>query len=71
MYYSEVANVLSSTWPHSFHCRDAASKISEIINDLGEASARAQGLNKPVTTAQKLRNSDHIVYLLTEKTGKK
>lgn len=51
--------------------RDATTKIAEIINELGEASARAQGLSKPVTTAQKLRNSDHIVYLLSEKTGRK
>lgn len=54
-----------------FLVRDATTKISEIINEIGEASARAQGLNKPVTTAQKLRNSDHVVYLLSEKTGKK
>lgn len=53
------------------YSREASSKISEIINELGEASAKAQGLNKPVTTGQKLRNSDHIVYLLSEKTGKK
>ncbi|GAB0100596.1 Alpha-tubulin N-acetyltransferase [Sergentomyia squamirostris] len=49
---------------------DATSKISEIINDVGEASARAQGLTRAVTTAQKLRNSDHIVYLMSEKQGK-
>lgn len=79
MFVRKFANVLlivdgvphTSFHPFQFHCRDAASKISEIINELGEASARAQGLNKPVTTAQKLRNSDHVVYLLTEKTGKK
>lgn len=50
---------------------EAAAKIAEIINEVGEASAKAQGLGKPVTTSQKLRNSDHIVYLLSEKTGKK
>ncbi|XP_055313345.1 alpha-tubulin N-acetyltransferase [Sitodiplosis mosellana] len=49
---------------------DAIAKISDIINELGEASARAQGLSKAVTTAQKLRNSDHIVYLLSEPTGR-
>lgn len=50
---------------------DAIAKISDIINELGEASARAQGLRSTVTTAQKLRNSDHIVYLLSESTGRK
>ena len=38
---------------------------------MGELSAKAQGLNKPVTTANKLRNSDHSVYFLTEPVGKK
>lgn len=45
--------------------------MSDIINEMGAASAEAQGLNKPVTTAQKLRNSDHKVYLLSERLGKK
>lgn len=45
--------------------------MSEIVNELGEASARAQGLNKPVTTAQKLRNSDQVIYLLSENLGQK
>lgn len=45
--------------------------MSEIINTLGEASARAQGLNKAVTSAQKLRNSDHSVYLMAENAGTK
>lgn len=56
----------------TFKCySDAIAKVSDIINELGEASARAQGLSKAVTTAQKLRNSDHIVYLLSEPTGRK
>lgn len=50
---------------------DAIAKISEVINVIGESSAKAQGLSKPVTTVQKLRNSDHIVYLLAEDTGNK
>lgn len=51
--------------------RDASTKMSEIINTLGEASARAQGLNKAVTSAQKLRNSDHCVYLMADNSGPK
>lgn len=38
---------------------------------MGESSARAQGLTRAVTTAQKLRNSDQVVYLLRENIGKK
>lgn len=51
--------------------RETATRISEIINEVGEASARAQGLSKPVTTAQKLRNSDHVVYIISENSGRK
>lgn len=51
--------------------RETATRVSEIINEVGEASARAQGLSKPVTTAQKLRNSDHIVYIISENSGRK
>lgn len=51
--------------------RDMTTKMTEIINSMGEASARAQGLNKAVTTSQKLRNSDQMVYLLTDNSGQK
>lgn len=50
---------------------DAQTKMTEVLNALGEASARAQGLTKPVTSAQKLRNTEHSVYLLAEEAGKK
>lgn len=36
---------------------------------MGEASAAAQGLTKPITTSDKLRNSDHILYLLIDLDG--
>ncbi|XP_011315235.1 alpha-tubulin N-acetyltransferase-like isoform X2 [Fopius arisanus] len=36
---------------------------------MGEASARAQGLTKPITSAVKLRDTDHIVYLLVDGEG--
>ncbi|XP_031773408.1 alpha-tubulin N-acetyltransferase isoform X2 [Apis florea] len=41
-------------------------QLSKILDDMGEASARAQGLNKPITSALKLRDTDHIVYLLMD-----
>ena len=31
---------------------------------MGEASAKAQGLPKAITSGDKLKNSEHIVYLL-------
>ncbi|KAK1125589.1 hypothetical protein K0M31_005946 [Melipona bicolor] len=33
---------------------------------MGEASAKAQGLNKPITSTLKLRDTDHVVYLLVD-----
>lgn len=71
--FGMAIDLVGVTFVFSFlnNCSDAIAKISDIINELGEASARAQGLSKAVTTAQKLRNSDHIVYLLSEPTGRK
>lgn len=41
--------------------------LSKVIDHLGEQSATAQGLNKVITTAEKLRNSPtHILYLLKD-----
>lgn len=39
-----------------------------IIDEMGKASARAQELKIPITTAEKLSTSDHSVYLLCELT---
>nr|XP_026500594.1 alpha-tubulin N-acetyltransferase 1-like isoform X2 [Vanessa tameamea] len=45
--------------------------LSKLINFLGEQSAQAQGLNKVITTAYKLRNSPtHILYLLKDFNAK-
>jgi alpha-tubulin N-acetyltransferase 1 len=46
--------------------------VAEIINTIGQASGSAQGLNQPVTTSDRLRNSDdQVIYLMTEDDGKK
>lgn len=45
--------------------------ISEILDEMGLASAKAQGLLKPITSAERLRNTEHIVYLLTEPDANK
>jgi len=41
-------------------------KVAMIIDEMGKASARAQDLKIPITTAEKLSKSDHIIYLLSE-----
>lgn len=39
-----------------------------VIDEMGKASARAQELKMPITTAEKLSKSDQIIYLMTEQT---
>ncbi|XP_043263187.1 alpha-tubulin N-acetyltransferase isoform X1 [Colletes latitarsis] len=41
-------------------------QLGRVLDDMGEASARAQGLNKPITSSLKLRDTDHLVYLLVD-----
>ncbi|XP_066293676.1 alpha-tubulin N-acetyltransferase 1-like isoform X1 [Branchiostoma lanceolatum] len=40
--------------------------LAKVIDDLGEASAKAQGLHGPITATYKLRNSDHRMYVLKD-----
>lgn len=45
--------------------------LSKLIDTMGEQSAMAQGLNRVITTAEKLRNSPtHTLYLLKDPNGK-
>ncbi|KAJ8950650.1 hypothetical protein NQ318_010850 [Aromia moschata] len=48
---------------------DTVGKVSEIVNAMGEASAAAQGLTKPITTAERLRNSEHKLYFLIDQAS--
>ncbi|XP_015517513.1 alpha-tubulin N-acetyltransferase 1 isoform X1 [Neodiprion lecontei] len=41
-------------------------QLTRVLDDMGEASAKAQGLSKTITSAQKLRDTDHLVYLLVD-----
>lgn len=41
-------------------------QLYQIINAIGEASSFAQGLNNIITNAEKLQNSDHLLYLMKE-----
>ncbi|XP_017786851.1 PREDICTED: alpha-tubulin N-acetyltransferase-like isoform X2 [Nicrophorus vespilloides] len=46
---------------------DTLSKVTDIVNAMGSASATAQGLTKPITSADRLRNSENQnLYLLIE-----
>ncbi|RZF44240.1 hypothetical protein LSTR_LSTR003880 [Laodelphax striatellus] len=66
----EVSKIDKNLLPDTFSGdRRAAAKcigyVSEIIDSMGIASAHAQGV-KPITSAEKLRNSDYNLYLLAD-----
>lgn len=49
---------------------DSISKVTDVVNALGAASANAQGLTRPITTSDRLRNSEQqILYLLIDSTA--
>lgn len=50
---------------------DVASKVATVLDKMGVVSAKAQQLPVAITSAAKLRNSDHIVYILTDSEGNK
>jgi alpha-tubulin N-acetyltransferase 1 len=54
-----------------FISRDCASKISDILDEMGRSSAVAQGLKNAITSGERLRNSEHTVYLLIDPEGKR
>ncbi|KAG5885152.1 hypothetical protein JTB14_037601 [Gonioctena quinquepunctata] len=48
---------------------DMVTKVTDVVNAMGEASATAQGLTKPITTAERIRNSEHKLYLLIDQNA--
>ncbi|XP_055915726.1 alpha-tubulin N-acetyltransferase 1 isoform X1 [Eupeodes corollae] len=67
-----IVKITSNLLPHTFRgdrrmALDTTSKMSEIIDTLGELSATSQKLSKAVTTSQRLRMSDNQkIYLLAD-----
>lgn len=51
-----------------FSClfRDTVNKVNTVLDEIGWASAKAQGLLKPITSGGKLKDSEHILYLLID-----
>lgn len=48
---------------------DARLRLFEIVNKMGEASARAQGLAGAITTGRRLETSDHHLYIMKDPEG--
>ncbi|KAJ8738073.1 hypothetical protein PYW08_000668 [Mythimna loreyi] len=66
----EVTKITASFLPKNFSSdvrttRAVQEQIAKLIDQLGEESAASQGLNKVITSADKLRaNPGHTIYLL-------
>ncbi|RUS83073.1 hypothetical protein EGW08_009159 [Elysia chlorotica] len=43
--------------------------LYEVVDKMGDASARAQGLHGPITTGKKLELANHHLYLMTDSNG--
>jgi alpha-tubulin N-acetyltransferase 1 len=41
--------------------------MADIIDSMGLESAKAQGLHHPITSAEKMRNCDHTLYLMIDR----
>lgn len=46
---------------------DAVSRITKILNAMGEASAKSQGLRIPITTVDRVRYSNNKIYFMVDK----
>lgn len=68
----ELTKIQSSLIPEGFTSQDrneygkCVEAVTEILHDMGIASQKAQGLNAPITSAEKLKNSDQILYLFSD-----
>lgn len=51
--------------------RSASEKLTLIIDAMGDASFKAQGLAGPVTTARKFRQADHRLYIIKKSQSHK
>lgn len=49
-----------------YDARQLRRQLMEVIDRMGEASARAQGLRTIITTGRKLELSDHILYVMRD-----
>ncbi|KAI5640899.1 GNAT acetyltransferase, mec-17 domain-containing protein [Phthorimaea operculella] len=76
MLRDDITKITHTLLPPGFHgdirsTRVMQESLAKVIDSLGEQSASAQGLNRVITTAEKLRNSPtHTLYLLKDSGAK-
>ncbi|XP_062620567.1 alpha-tubulin N-acetyltransferase 1-like isoform X2 [Saccostrea cucullata] len=65
---SKLDNNISPFRKHAdgYDTRQLRRQLIEVIDRMGEASARAQGLRTIITTGRKLELSDHILYIMRD-----
>ncbi|NXO01277.1 ATAT acetyltransferase, partial [Rhinopomastus cyanomelas] len=44
-------------------------QLRTVIDELGKASAKAQGLPAPVTSAARMETNRHVLYILRQPPG--
>jgi len=70
--HDEIIKIDNSLLPVGYQNPDDSELrtiISNIVDKMGQASGVAQELRSPITSAEKLMRSDHILYLMTEETS--
>ncbi|XP_022178110.1 alpha-tubulin N-acetyltransferase 1-like [Myzus persicae] len=60
----KIDNTLTADGYENNH--DLRNNLRLIIDDMGKVSAMTQHLESPITSAEKLINSDHVIYMMTE-----
>uniref|UniRef100_A0A1B6L2D5 Alpha-tubulin N-acetyltransferase n=1 Tax=Graphocephala atropunctata TaxID=36148 RepID=A0A1B6L2D5_9HEMI len=71
VFKSPISKINNSVLPSDFagdrrNTLQCAGLVAEVLDEMGYASGKAQGLQHPITSADKLRNSEQIVYLMIE-----
>ncbi|KAL5241783.1 hypothetical protein ACI65C_009193 [Semiaphis heraclei] len=60
----KIDNTLTADGYENNH--DLRNNLRSIIDEMGKVSAMTQNLESPITSANKLINSDHVIYMMTE-----
>ncbi|XP_030366658.1 alpha-tubulin N-acetyltransferase 1 isoform X2 [Strigops habroptila] len=56
--------------PGPAHRGDLEQQLRTVIDELGKASAKAQGLPSPVTSATRMESNRHVLYILRDTEGR-
>lgn len=69
--HDQIIKIDNSLLPVGYQKNDTELQtiITNILDKMGQASGIAQELKSPITSAEKLMRSDHILYLMTEQTS--